>query len=200
MSSLQMPLQRDFFSRPTPLVARDLLGMVLVRQLSSGEQLRGRIVETEAYHSFDDSASHASKGKTARTALMFGEAGYAYIYLIYGMYNMLNVTTNEAGMPGAVLIRAVEPLAGIEHMLIRRKQKRANLTNGPGKLCQAMGIDRALNGEDMTTSSVLWFERGMVVPDEQVGRGPRINIGYASLADRERAWRFFHQENRWLSR
>ena len=116
-------LKRDFFARYTPDVARDLLGMILVRQLPNGEMLKARVVETEAYRGSDDGASHARKGKTPRTAFMFGEAGHAYIYLIYGMYNLLNATTEEVGSPGGVLIRAVEPLEGVETMATLRQRK-----------------------------------------------------------------------------
>ncbi len=193
-------LDKRFFARAAPEVARDLLGAYLVRALPGGERLRARIVETEAYHGPDDTGSHARAGQTARTAVMFGPPGHAYIYLIYGMYEMLNVTTDEPGFPAAVLIRAVEPVEGVETMLSLRPGKPNNLTNGPGKLCRAMAIDRSLNGEDLTRSTALWFERGEPLPDNQVGRSPRIGIDYADPEHRARPWRFFQKGNRWVSK
>ncbi len=195
-----MRLEREFFARSGPIVARELLGMTLVRRLPKGEQLRGRVVETEAYHGVDDSGSHARAGKTGRTAIMFGEAGHAYVYLIYGMYHMLNVSTAEVDIPSAVLVRAVEPLEGIEMMLRLRDVKLNNLTNGPGKVCQAMAIDRSLNDEDLIHSQALWFERGESIPDLLVGTSPRIGIDYADAEHRERPWRFFEKGNRWISK
>ncbi|MBA3532139.1 MAG: DNA-3-methyladenine glycosylase [Ardenticatenales bacterium] len=199
MNSNTIRLNHAFFAREAPIVARDLLGRVLVRQLESGEQLRGRIVETEAYHGLSDTASHARAGDKGRAALMYGEASCAYIYLIYGMYHMLNVVTDEPELPAAVLIRAVEPLEGIDTMLVLRPVKRSALTNGPGKLCQAMAIDRSLNGEDVIQSEALWFEPGVPLPHEEVGRSPRIGIDYAEPEHRELLWRFFQIGNKWVS-
>jgi DNA-3-methyladenine glycosylase len=195
-----MRLGREFYARPAPAVARELLGAVLVRQLPSGETLKGRVVETEAYHGPDDSASHARAGEKGRAWVMFGPPGHAYVYLIYGMHNMLNVSTDEEGFPGAILVRAVEPIEGVETMLALRPGKPANLTNGPGKLCRAMMIDRSLNGEDVTTSQALWFERSEPLADDEVGLSPRIGIDYADPEHRERPWRFFQKGNRWVSR
>ncbi len=193
-------LLRSFFQQPAPTVARDLLGAVLVRHLPGGETLRGRIVETEAYHGYDDSASHGRAGPQGRAAVMFGEAGHAYVYLIYGMYHMLNVSTDEEGFPSAVLVRAVEPLEGVEAMLALRPVPLRSLTNGPGKLCQAMAIDRSLNAEDVTSSAALWFEPGTPVADGEVLCSPRIGIDYAAPEHRDRPWRFFEKENRWVSK
>lgn len=195
-----MRLERDFFAREAPLVARELLGQVLARRLPTGTLLRARIVETEAYHGLEDSASHARVGKKGRAAIMFGEPGHAYVYLIHGMYNMLNVITDEAEFPAAVLLRGVEPLEGVEAMQALRPKPLHHLTNGPGKLCQAMAIDRSLNGEDVVHSEALWFEEGERLPDEQVARSPRINIGFADPEHRERPWRFFHKESKWVSK
>lgn len=198
-----MPLPQSFFAHPTPDVARALLGALLARHLPTGELLRGRVVETEAYHGLEDSASHARFGEGGRAAPMFGQPGRAYIYLIYGMYHMLNVTTADVGVPGAVLIRAIEPLAGIEAMRALRpvaRRKPHNLTNGPGKLCQAFAIDRALNGTNLTITGALWFERGDPLPEERVACGPRIGIGYADAADQARPWRFWEKGNLWVSK
>ncbi|MHA1675849.1 MAG: DNA-3-methyladenine glycosylase, partial [Candidatus Njordarchaeales archaeon] len=132
------PLNRNFYERYTVDVARDLLGKVLVRVLSSEQILAGIIVETEAYRGQDDPASHAYGRKTPRNAIMYGKPGYSYVYFIYGMYHCLNVVTEPEGVPAAVLIRAVEPIFGIELMKkYRNTDKISNLTNGPGKLCQA---------------------------------------------------------------
>ena len=144
-------LQQDFFARPTLTVAQELLGKVLVRDID-GQRLSGRIVETEAYIGPDDTACHASKGRTPRTEVMFGPGGFAYVYFIYGMYHMLNFITEQEDFPAAVLIRAIEPLEGVEHMRTHRNNPmpEANLTNGPGKLCQALGEHNGFPG---------WWER-----------------------------------------
>ena len=184
-------LSRDFFARPTLVVARELLGQRLVRGIA-GQRLSGRIVETEAYIGPQDSANHASKGRTRRTEVMFGPPGYAYIYLVYGMHSMLNVVTEREGFPAAVLIRALEPLENIEEMIAKRPAGRlANLTNGPGKLCQAMNIDKTLHNWDMTLGQRLWLEPGELLPDTAVKTGPRIGIDYARPEDRQAPWRFW---------
>jgi DNA-3-methyladenine glycosylase len=140
-------LHRKFYDRPTIEVARDLLGKVLVH----GETA-GMIVETEAYLGGDDLASHSAAGLTDRTRVIFGPPGHAYVYFIYGMYECLNIVAEKAGHPGCVLIRAVEPVAGIELMQKRRPaaKKVEDLASGPGKLTLAMGITRELNGKDVT--------------------------------------------------
>lgn len=196
-----MKLERDFYTRYTPDVARDLLGQLLVRQLADGVQLRGRIVETEAYHGTGDSACHAHVGRTPRTNLMFEKAGHAYVYLIYGMYDMLNIVTMEEGFPAAVLIRAIEPVEGIEQMQALRGNVRGrNLTNGPGKVCRAMAITRSLKGEDMTRSALLWVERGDGVANSEVVTSPRIGIDYATPEDVARHWRYHERGNLWVSK
>lgn len=193
---------REFFAQPTPIVAPALLGQVLVRQLEDGTLLRGRIVETEAYHGIEDSACHGRVGRTTRTEVMYGPPGHAYVYLIYGMYDMLNISCNEDGFPGAVLIRAVEPLEGIPQMAELRglQTPTKNLTNGPGKLCRAMAITRALHGWDMTTGEMLWVEKDKAVPESEIVATPRINIDYAQEVDRTRLWRFYERGNKWVSR
>lgn len=193
-------LSRSLFAQETPVVARALLGRDVVHRLPSGACLRGRIVETEAYHGQDDTASHARFGRTGRSALMFGPPGHAYVYLIYGMYEMLNVTANPEDFPGAVLIRALEPLEGIEHMLERRGSRMNLLTNGPGRLCRAMEIDRSLNGIDLVRSDVVWLERGVEVSDAHVAVSPRVGIGYADPIHRDLNWRFSVRGNRWVSK
>jgi DNA-3-methyladenine glycosylase len=139
-------LPRSFYARSTVEVARDLLGKVVVHGATSG-----MIVETEAYLGGDDLASHSARGLTERTRVIFGRPGHAYVYLIYGMYECLNLVAEREGAPGCVLIRAVEPVAGVELMRARRGPiKLEQLANGPGKLTLALGITRAQNGADVT--------------------------------------------------
>jgi len=148
------------------------------------------VVETEAYLGADDSASHAFRGQTPRNAVMFGPAGMAYVYLVYGMHHMLNVTTEAHGTPGAVLLRAVEPLEGIDRMTELRGGAGRALADGPGKLCQALAVDLSLKGMHLTLGERLWFETLHDVPENDIVRGPRVGIAYASEADRQAPWRF----------
>lgn len=145
-------LKREFYERPTVTVARELLGKVLVHGPTAGI-----IVETEAYLGGDDLASHSARGITDRTRVIFGPPGHAYVYFIYGMYECLNLVAEPAGQPGCVLIRALEPLAGIEVMRERRPaaRKTEDLASGPGKLTLAMGITRAQNGADVTRGTLV---------------------------------------------
>jgi DNA-3-methyladenine glycosylase len=150
-------LKRSFYARQTDKVAQELLGKILVRELPEG-RLSGRIVETEAYFGPGDPASHASSGRTPRNEVMFGPPGRAYIYFTYGMHYLFNVVTEEEGVPGAVLIRALEPLEGLAVMQTRRgTNKLKDLTSGPAKLTQAMGIDLAFNCWDVTRRSKLYL-------------------------------------------
>jgi DNA-3-methyladenine glycosylase len=178
-------LGRSFFARYTPTVAKALLGCVLVRVIE-GERLSGRIVETEAYRGTRDPASHAFRGLTGRNRVMFGEAGHSYVYFTYGNHWMLNVTTEREGIPGAVLIRAIEPIEGVETMKSRRGlSSMTELASGPGKLTKALGIDRTLNGEDLVASRRLY-----VVTGEKVGPvGTSSRVGITEGA--EHLWRFF---------
>ncbi|MCB0078514.1 MAG: DNA-3-methyladenine glycosylase [Anaerolineales bacterium] len=193
-------LPRAFFAEAAPDVARALLGHRLMRRLPDGRLLGGRIVETEGYHGLQDSASHGRSGPTGRAAVMFGEAGRAYVYLIYGMYDMLNISTAETGMPSAVLIRAIEPLIGEAVMRELRPVKGVALSNGPGKLCRAMQITRALNNEDLIGSDQLWLAAGEAVAAHEVSATPRIGIDYAAPECRDRPWRFIINGNKWVSR
>jgi DNA-3-methyladenine glycosylase len=180
-------LRRPFFARPTLTVARELLGQRLVR-VYRGRRLSGLISECEAYIGEDDNASHAFHGLTARTVVMYGEAGHAYIYFTYGMHWMLNFVTEDAGYPAAVLIRAIEPEEGIATM--RRLRGREPLADGPAKLCQALAIDRGLHDEDIITSPRLFVERMPQASDEQIRLTPRIGIPNTDHIARERLWRF----------
>lgn len=168
-------LARAFFNRPTLTVAHSLIGKYLVRE-SGTRAIAGRIIEVEAYVGVEDKACHASKGRTARTEVLFGPPGISYVYLIYGMYHMLNVVTEQAEFPAAVLIRAIE----VDGELI----------DGPGKLCRELNIDRSLHQIDLTQGRSIWFEdRGRSVPRNQVGTFPRIGVDYAGLWARK-PWRF----------
>ena len=185
-------LQRAFYARDTLTVARHLLGQRLVRILdgstglaaggstelaAGGQRLSGRIVEVEAYIGQGDQACHAARGLTPRTKVMFGPPGFAYVYFIYGMYHCLNVVTEPEGFPAAVLIRALEPLEGLPLMRhLRQNRPDDKLTNGPGKLCQALSITREMNGADLVSNEVLYIEKETPVPDEAVQTTPRINV------------------------
>lgn len=182
-------LNRKFYHRDTLRVARDLLGKKLVRR-TGREILSGMIVETEAYCGQADSACHAHRGKTLRNAVMFGKPGHAYVYFTYGMHYMLNLVTEEEGNPCAVLIRAIEPIDGIEAMEARRKKKGKQLTNGPAKLCQALSIDKSLNGWDLTRGCKLWVEDYRKIPARSIIATPRIGIDYARQEHRDALWRF----------
>ncbi len=175
----QLDLGRD-----TVTVARELVGCFL-----HCGQCCGRIVETEAYLGQQDPASHAFRGPTPRSAIMFGPVGKAYVYLSYGVHYCLNVVAHPPGQAGAVLIRALEPLKGIEEMIARRK-RRDHLTDGPGKLCQALAIDDGYNGVDLLDGSSLRLEPSWA-PDEFVACGPRVGISVAT----EREYRFWLEKN-----
>nr|NIS38601.1 DNA-3-methyladenine glycosylase [Candidatus Saccharibacteria bacterium]NIV04046.1 DNA-3-methyladenine glycosylase [Calditrichia bacterium]NIV72423.1 DNA-3-methyladenine glycosylase [Calditrichia bacterium]NIV99500.1 DNA-3-methyladenine glycosylase [Candidatus Saccharibacteria bacterium]NIW79792.1 DNA-3-methyladenine glycosylase [Calditrichia bacterium] len=176
-------------------VARELLGTYLIRRIGH-EQLIGKIVEVEAYIGEDDPACHASRGKTNRTALMFGPPGYAYIYFIYGMYYCLNAVTEAEGFPAAVLIRAVQPIAGIEKMKKLRKNSRLHqLTNGPGKLCQAFALDKGLNGVDLCSGEV-FISAGEAVSTAHISVSSRIGI----REGKDAPWRFYIKDNAFLSK
>ena len=170
------PLSAAFYARQTELVARELLGAVLECTVN-GTRCRGRIVETEAYTGEEDLACHAAAGRTARTEVLYGPAGRAYVYFIYGMHWCVNAVTRRAGMPSAVLIRAVEPLEGIEAMRRRRHGRPdRELTNGPAKLCEAFGITGPRHHGASLISSPLRILEGEPVRDEDVAVTPRIGI------------------------
>jgi len=193
-------LERAFYERPTIHVARELLGQTLVR-FWKGKRFAGRIVETEAYIGEADTACHASRGLTARNAVMFGPPGHAYVYFTYGMHWMLNVVTEREGFPAAVLIRAVEPIEGIEAIRRRRRGRSdRELTSGPARLCTAFAIDRTLNGADLVDGPDLMIEPGPMSAVDAIASGPRVGIDYAAPEDRDAPWRFWIGGNRWVSR
>ena len=180
-------LPRSFYNRPTLTVARELIGARLVRMLD-GVHLVGLIVETEAYIGEKDLACHAKAGLTPRTQVMFGEAGHAYVYFTYGHHWMLNAVTEREGFPAAVLIRAIQPIEAVELMM---KKRHGRDTFGPGKLTQAMRIDKALNAVDLTeSSSGLWIEAGVQVSDKIVTKSPRVGLNTTPEPWLSKPWRF----------
>jgi DNA-3-methyladenine glycosylase len=200
------PLLRSFYLRPTLQVARDLLGKHIVRKVGS-KLLIGKIVEVEAYCK-GDPASHAFRGITKRNEVMFWEGGHLYVYFTYGMHFCANVVTGNEGTGEAVLIRAVEPLAGIEVMKINRygsnkslnlqslnRKSFINLTNGPAKFCQAFGIERKENGTDLLDSEISITE-GESILSKYIKRSSRIGIQQGV----EKNWRLFIRENQWVSK
>lgn len=182
-----LPIPRKFYNRPTLTVARELLGARLVRILD-GVKLVGLITETEGYISEEDLACHAKAGRTKRTAPMYGPPGHAYVYFTYGNHWMLNAVTEAEGFPAAVLIRAIQPIEGIEVMMARRQGRD---TFGPGKLTQALGITISENNADLTESgSSLWIEAGIKVPDKSVTIGPRVGLNNTPEPWLSKPWRF----------
>ena len=194
-------LSREFYTRSDVLeVARDLLGKRLVVPNRSGARVAGIIVETEAYRGPEDKASHAYSGRrTRRTETMYGVGGTAYVYFVYGMYHQFNVVTNVKDMPHAILVRAVQPVEGLE--IIRRRRSgrfEHELTSGPGRLCVALGIDRKLDKADLLGNRV-WIEEGVALPRRQIARVPRIGIDYAEEWVKK-PWRFWIRDNPFVSR
>ena len=186
-----MKLARDFYTRADVLaVARELLGKVLVVPGPGGRRAAGVIVETEAYRGPEDRACHAHGGRrTARTETMYRVGGTAYVYLVYGLHHQFNVVTNAAEIPHAVLIRAIEPVEGLDLIRNRRPGRPdRELASGPGRLCAALGIDRTLDAADLLGDRV-WIEEGRRVPRAAILAGPRVGIDYAGAWAR-RPWRF----------
>ena len=196
MTCSKFVLPRSFFTRDTLTVARELLAKQLARRVGESD-LVGKIVEVEAYGGADDPASHAYRGMTPRNQVMFGKGGFAYVYFTYGKHYCLNVTTEKEGVPGAVLIRALQPVSGIEMMRRNRRRKRLRyLTNGPGKLTEAMGITKRQNGLDLTKGGELFIREPQVEEDfEEVSKG-RVGIRVGV----EKPWRFYIKSNSFISR
>lgn len=194
-------LRRSFFSRDTHDVAKELLGKLLVRRINN-EKLIGRITEVESYVGEDDIACHASKGRTARTEVLYGKPGLIYVYLIYGMYHCLNFVTEEKDFPAAVLIRSIEPLQGIETMQTLRNIHTPlhTLTNGPGKLCRALSIDRTLTIADTTKSDELFVaDDGFLLPHKNITASTRIGVEYAGACALY-PWRYYISDSKYISR
>ena len=184
-------LPRDFFARPTLQVARELLGARLVH-IEDRQRLAGWILEVEAYIGEADQGCHARAGRTPRTQVMYAPPGHAYVYFTYGMHWCLNFVTEAEGFPAAVLIRAIQPCEGIEIIAARRTpQPPVHWTDGPGKLCQALGIDRRHNGLDLCSpDSELFVEFGPPIPPENVTIGPRVGLTSVPEPWKSMPWRF----------
>jgi DNA-3-methyladenine glycosylase len=202
-----MRLEQDFYARPARQVAVDLLGKRLVRMLD-GRRISGIIVETEAYCDSEapDLACHgdrANNGRpTPRTQIMFGPAGYAYVYFTYGMHWLFNVVTGQPGEANAVLVRAVEPVEGEEMMAMNRggKRPRNEWTNGPAKLTQALAIDKKLNGANLfEPNGVIWIEDGPAIGKDVLGIGPRIGLGKTPEPWYSIPWRYWIEGNSFVS-
>lgn len=191
------PLPRSFYDRDTEVVARELLGAVLECTTPLGTAA-GRIVETEAYIGEHDGACHAAAGLTPRTRFLYGPPGIAYVYFVYGMHWCVNAVTRAEGLPSAVLIRALEPVAGLPLMRRRRGHpaRDRDLTNGPGKLCEALGITGAMNGVPLRGPGPLRLRRGAPVADADVVVSPRIGVSRAA----DWPLRFYVRHSPWVSR
>jgi DNA-3-methyladenine glycosylase len=180
-------IPRDFYNRPTLKVAREILGARLVRILD-GVRLESIIVEAEAYIGEEDLGCHAKSGKTKRNAVMYGPPGFAYVYFTYGNHWMLNAVTEKEGFPAAVLLRAIEPIEGVEIILQRRN---GGDTRGPGKLTQALGIDGSLNGANLgIQDSGLWIETGTSISNNDIISGPRVGLYTVPEPWKSIPWRF----------
>jgi DNA-3-methyladenine glycosylase len=197
-------IRRSFFARSATEVARDLLGQRLVRLERGGRRLSGWIIEAEAYLGRADLASHARHGRTARNSTMWGPPGHAYVYFTYGMHWMLNLVTERDGEAGAVLLRGLLPDEGVDIMRRRRGREDPGFTDGPAKLCQALGIDRRFDGSDVCASDAkLYLAQGRRVPDEAVTIGPRVGLNHVPEPWFSRPWRFRvdpHTFREWLER
>lgn len=202
-----LKLLREFYNRDSVTVAKDLLGKYLVHVVE-GEKLIGKMVEVEAYMGPFDKAAHSyNNRRTERNEIMYGGPGFSYVYIIYGMYNCMNVVVEEPGKPQAILIRALEPIEGLETMSKFRfnkaydelaKRERIGLTSGPGKLCQALNIDRTHNGLDLCGDRLYIFEDENQESFEIIST-TRINIDYAEEA-KDFPWRFYIKNNPYISK
>jgi len=196
-----LKLDYDFYQNDAVTAAKDLLGKIIVREIN-GQKIMTKIVDTEAYMGAEDKASHAyNNKKTKRTKTMFGKGGLAYIYLIYGMYHCFNIVTAVKDDPHAVLIRAVEPVDGLELIKKNRNIKSSNiedLTNDPGKLSQALKIDKSLDGCDLVKSNKLYL-LDQENNDFKVEAAPRVNIDYAEEY-KDKLWRFYIRGNKFISK
>ena len=193
--------KRWYLTKDSISAARSFLGKLLVVRDENGGRVSGMIVEVEAYCGIKDRAAHSYGGRrTARNEVTYGEGGHAYVFFIYGMYYQLNIVLGPVNHPHVLLIRAVEPIEGIEVMRSRRgPMKDTNLTSGPGKLCIALGIDRALNGEDLVDGEKIWVEDHRSFGPDEIVVGKRIGIDYAG-EDAELPWRFWVKGNPYVSK
>jgi len=204
MTATRRTLPKSFFLRDDILaISKELLGKYLVTRFN-GVQTAGKIVETEAYDGTSDRASHAYKDKrTKRTEVMFRQGGVAYVYLCYGIHHLFNIITGKKNIPHAILIRALEPVEGIDTMLKRRKKDKIqrNLTAGPGTVSQALGITTAFHGTSLVQKkSNIWLEDGEeAISDQAITTGPRVGIDYAG-DDVHLPWRFRIRDSKWTSK
>jgi DNA-3-methyladenine glycosylase len=199
-------LTRDFYNRDTLKVAKELLGKILVHNIN-GKILSGKIVEVEAYKGITDKAAHSYGGRrTKRTEVMYGICGISYVFMIYGMYNCFNITTEDKNIPNAILVRALEPIDNLDIMSFNRfnksynelsKKQKINLTNGPGKLCQALEIDRRLNNCDLCKNELYILDPEKY--DFTIESAKRIGIDYAEEAA-DYLWRFYIKDNIYVSK
>ena len=190
-------LSRDFYLRPATELAPLLLGKLLCRDTPEG-RLAGRIVEAEAYMGPEDRGAHSFGGKrTERTAVQYGPGGFAYVYLIYGLHCLFNIVAADLEQPQVVLIRALEPVEGVDRMA-RRRGRETELCSGPGKLCTALDITRDLNGADLCAGP-LYLEDAPALPPERIAVSPRINIDYAGEY-RDMPWRFYAADSPYVSK
>jgi DNA-3-methyladenine glycosylase len=185
-----MLLKKDFYDRPALAVARELLGCFLVRSIDD-KILRSKIVETEAYEGKNDLASHASRGRTPRNEVMFGEPGICYVYFTYGMHHMLNIVTGKKDYPAAVLIRAVEPFWENDEKV---------KTDGPAKLTKTLQIDKSFNSLPISTKKYgLWIEEGEKIKKSEIISAKRIGVDYAKKY-KDKPWRFYIKNNQFVSK
>lgn len=199
-------LSKSFYSQPTIEIAKQLLGKFLYRKIN-GKLYIGKIVETEAYLGKKDLACHSAKGLTERTEVMFGPAGHAYVYFVYGMHHCLNVVTEKENNPRAVLIRALEPIKTNPPALFFKRrntcfieeEKSKNILNGPAKLCKEFKIDKKLNGWDLTIGEKLWIESGENIKPSQIKKSKRIGVDYAG-GWKHRLLRFYIKNSEFVSK
>ena len=193
--------QSWYQTEDTITAAKEMLGKLLVVPDANGERVSGMIVEAEAYCGITDRAAHSYGGRrTARNEVTYGPGGHAYVFFIYGMYFQFNVVLGRVDRPHVLLIRAVEPIEGVDLMRTRRgSMKDTNLTSGPGKLCIALGIERSYNGEDLVEGNRIWIEDHRSFTHDEIVVGKRIGIDYAG-EDADLPWRFWIRENAYISR
>ncbi|MEX0610332.1 MAG: DNA-3-methyladenine glycosylase [Balneolaceae bacterium] len=200
MSSLKLP--REFYERDDVVgISRELIGKVLCTKID-GVFTSGIIVESEAYHGRNDRACHAFPDvKTPRTSIMYGPPGFAYVYLCYGIHHLFNVVANKEGLADAVLIRAVQPVDGVEFMMERRGKEKIHpsVGNGPGILSQALGITTKLYGSDLLGNQIWIEDRGITYKDSEIISGPRVGVAYAG-EDANLPWRFSVKNSKWVSK
>ncbi len=196
-----IPLPKSYYiDHDVISISQDLLGKAVYTCLD-GVITAGIIVETEAYRAPEDRASHAyGNRRTARNTVMFNEGGVAYVYLCYGLHYLLNIVTATSDVPHAILIRAIEPLEGLETMIFRRKKKKLDrsLTNGPGSVSQALGIDLSFNGEALEGPRI-WIAENRIVKPSEIISGPRVGIDYAG-EDAKLPWRFRVKDNPYIGK